>query len=152
MADHLQQQILEAVQANLIAAGTAAGSRVFLDRVDEITQAELPAFHIEGVGEDDQADSLNFPTVYTRQYRFTVAALVHQSTGSAKAARNLGQNAEVALLATLAGYTASGKAKALQLLGSNENKDGSSALNFFEVRQSWQATYMTLGGSPDTPI
>ena len=152
MADHLQQQILEYVQATLASAATAAGSNVFLDRVDELLQANLPAIHIEGGDEDAQADSISFPTIYTRLYSFSVACVCGQSTGAAKAARNLAKQAEAALLASLTTFTAAGKAQALVLTGSTESKDGSGAVSLFEVRQTWTARYMTLGGTPDTPI
>lgn len=149
MADHLQQQILDAVQTTIAAAATAAGSNVYLDRVDELLQANLPAIHIEGGDEEASADSINFPTVYSRAYSFSVACVCGQATGAAKAARNLAKQAEAALLASIGTFTAGGKAQALVLLGSSETKDGSGAVSLFEVRQQWQARYTTLGGSPD---
>lgn len=152
MADHLQQQILEAVQTNLLGAATAAASHVYLDRVDEIMQGDLPAIHIEGGDEEVTPDSLSFPTVYTRVYRFSVACICGQATGAAKAARNLAKQVEAALLASTSTATAGGKAQMLSLVASTEAKDGNGATSLFEVRQSWQAQYMTLGGAPDTPI
>lgn len=152
MADHLQQQILEAVQTNLLGASTAAGSHVYLDKVDELQQADLPSIHIEGTGEDSTPDSLSFPTVYTRVYRFTVACVCGQASGAAKSARNLGKQVEAAILASTATATAGGLAQMLSLVASAEAKDGNGSTSLFEVRQSWQAQYMTLGGAPDTPI
>lgn len=152
MADHLQQQILDAVHTNLLGAATAAGSHVYIDRVDELLQADLPTIHIEGGGEESTPDSLSFPTVYTRFYRFTVACVCGQSSGAAKAARNLGKQVEAAILASTSTATAGGLAKMLTFTGSTEAKDGNGATSFFEVRQTWQAQYITLGGAPDTPI
>jgi hypothetical protein len=152
MADHLQQQILDYVQTTLTSAATAAGSNVFLDRVDELLQANLPALHIEGGDEDSQPDSINFPTIYTRLYNFSVACVVGQASGAAKAARNLAKQVEAALLASTTTFTAGGKCQALLLTGSTEVKDGSGSVSMFEVRQQWQARYMTLGGAPDVPI
>ena len=152
MADHLQQQILEAVHTNLLGAATAAGSHVYLDRVDELLQADLPAIHIEGAGEECTPDSVSFPTVYNRIYRFTVACVCGQASGAAKAARNLGKQVEAAILASTSTATAGGLAEMLSLSASQESKDGNGATSFFEVRQSWQAQYITLGGTPDTPI
>jgi hypothetical protein len=149
MADHLQQQILDYVQATLIAAATAAASHVFLDRVDELMQIDLPALDIEGGDEDINADSVGFPALLERQYTFSVACVVGQASGSAKAARNLGKQVESALLASTTTFTAGGKAQALILTSSAESKDGNGSTSLFEVRQTWQARYMTLGGSPD---
>lgn len=152
MADHLQQQILEHVQTTLAAAATAAGANVFLDRVDELQQTNLPALHIEGGDEDVQANSINFPTVLNRTYGFSVSCVVGQASGAAKAARNLAKQVEATLLASITTFTAAGKCQALLLTGSGEAKDGSGSVSMFEVRQQWQARYMTQGGTPDAPL
>ena len=95
MADHLQQQILEYVQTTLLAASTVAGAHVYLDRVDELMQSDLPALHIEGGDEDATPDSVDFPTYYTRTYGFTVSCIVGQATGAAKAAQTCHQRPDV---------------------------------------------------------
>ena len=61
MADHAHQRILEAVQAVLIAASTAAGARVYLDRVDELPAANLPAIDILGA-DDTGEDAIVYST------------------------------------------------------------------------------------------
>lgn len=149
MADHITQQVLDAVQATLVAAGTAAVDNVFLDRVDAVPEAQIPAIHIEGSGEVVEAQTVGFPPIYARQYSFTVACL---ASGSAKAARNLGGQVEAALCASVVAFTAGGLAKALLLTGSNEGKDGSGNSALFEVRQSWTAQLMTVGNVPDASV
>ena len=146
MADHINQQVLEAIQANLAAAATSAGSNVFLDRLDAVPEAKIPAILIEGVGDVVDAQTVGFPPIYSRQYSFTVACL---ASGTAQAARNLAKQVEAALCANLAAYTANSLAKALLLTGSNEGKDGSGTTGLFEVRQSWTAQIMTVGNVPD---
>lgn len=155
MADHVQQQILEAVQTVLVAAATAAGSRVYLDRVDEIPQANLPAIDI--LGPEDAAEeaieylSMHFPPVQRRSYTFAISSITALATGSAKAARNLAKQVEAALLAGVATITVSGKAIDLVLAEGIERKDGAGALPMFAVRQTWQAQYQTTAGTPDVP-
>lgn len=151
MADHLQQQLLDAYKATLIAAATAAGSNVFLDRVDEVPQASLPALHIEGQGETIESTSVDWSQIQERAYTFTVSCVTGLAMGAAAAARNLGKQVEQALFAAQATSTASGKAKALRLEGSTEGKDGSAATSLYLVRQTWVVTYITLSGAPDTP-
>lgn len=151
MADHLQQQLLDAYKATLIAASTAAGSNVFLDRVDEVPQASLPALHIEGQGETIESTSVDWSQIQERAYTFTVSCVTGLATGAAAAARNLGKQVEQALFAAQATSTASGKAKALRLEGSTEGKDGGAATSLYLVRQTWVVTYITLSGAPDTP-
>lgn len=146
MADHINQQVLEAIKANLVAAATAAGAFVHLDRLDPVPEADIPAILIEGGGEVVDAQTVGFPPIYSRQYSFTVACL---ASGTAKAARNLAGQVEAALCASLAAYTANGLAEALLLTGSNEGKDGNGTTGLFEVRQSWTAQIMTVGNVPD---
>lgn len=155
MADHVQQQILEAVQTVLVAAATAASSRVYLDRVDEIPQANLPAIDI--LGPDDTGEesieylTMHFPPVQQRSYSFTISSVTALATGSAKAARNLAKQVEAALLAGTGTITVSGKTIELLLAEGTERKDGAGALPMFAVRQTWQAQYITTGGTPDVP-
>lgn len=150
MADHLQQQLLSAYQATLVAASTAAGSRVYLDRMDEIPQANLPALHIEGQGETIDSMSVDWALLQDRTYTFTIAAAVGTQTAPAAAARDLAKQVEQALFASQATSTASGKAKMLRLEGSNEDKDPSGATALFTVRQTWAVQYVTQSGAPDT--
>lgn len=150
MADHLQQQLLDAYQATLVAASTAAASRVYLDRVDEVPQANLPALHIEGQGESVDSTSIDWSQIQERAYTFTVSCITGLASGAAAAARNLAKQVEQALFATQATSTASGKAKALRLEGSSEGKDGAAATSFYLVRQTWVVTYVTQSGIPDT--
>lgn len=149
MADHLQQQLLSAYQATLIAAATAASTRVYLDRVDEVPLANLPALHIEGQGETVESTSIDWSQIQERAYSFTVSCITGLSSGAAAAARNLAKQVEQALFATQAISTASGKAKALRLEGSTEGKDGSAATSLYLVRQSWVVVYITQSGIPD---
>jgi hypothetical protein len=155
MADHVQQQILEAVQTVLVAAATAASSRVYLDRVDEIPQANLPAIDIlgpEDTGEESiEYLTMHFPPVQQRSYSFTISSITALATGSAKAARNLAKQVEAALLAGTGTITVSGKTIELLLAEGAERKDGAGALPLFAVRQTWQAQYITTGGTPDVP-
>lgn len=149
MADHLQQQLLDAYKATLIAAATAAGSNVFLDRVDEIPTGSLPALHLEGRSETVESISADWSQIQQRAYSFTIACVTGQASGAATAARNLGKQVEQALFASQATSTASGKAKALRLEGSVEEKDGTSSVTLFTVRQSWVVDYITQSGVPD---
>jgi hypothetical protein len=149
MADHLQQQLLQAYQATLVAAGTAAGARVYLDRVDEIPQAYLPALHIEGQGEVVETISADWAGIQQRAYTFTVDAITGSNSGAAAAARDLAKQVEIALFASQAVSTASGRAKQLRLEGSSFERDASATVATFGVRQSWLVDYITQSGIPD---
>ena len=156
MADHAHQRILEAVQAVLIAASTAASTRVYLDRVDELPSANLPAIDILGAdetGEDAiEVLSIVWPLMLRHTYTFTIACVCAQSIGAAKAARNLAKQVEAALLAGLATVAVGGVAIDMAVAGSAEVKSGDGAVAMFAVRQQWQVQYQTQGGAPDVPL
>jgi len=156
MADHAHQRILEAVHAVLIAASTAAGARVYLDRVDELPAANLPAIDILGAddtGEDAIEEmTIGFPPKLQHAYSFPIACVYAQKTGAAKAARNLAKQVEAALLAATNTIAVGGVSIDMVITGSDEVKDGSGAVPMFSVRQSWQAQYRTQGGAPDAPL
>jgi len=145
MADHLHQQVLEAYQATLVAAATSAGSRVYLDRLDEVPQASLPALLIEGRGEAVDNIAVDWQHIQQRAYTLTVTAIA----ASSAAARNLAKQVEQALFASLSAATAAGKAKQLRLVGGAEDRDGAAATGLYSVAQTYIADLVTLAGTPD---
>jgi len=156
MADHAHQRILEAVQTVLIAAATAASSRVYLDRVDEIPAASLPAIDILGAGDtgEDSIEHLtvNFPQRMHHAYSFAIRCVASQASAAAKASRNLAAQVETALLAAVGTIAIGSVAIDMLLAGVAEIKDGDGAAAMFAVRMDWQAQYTTAGGAPDVPI
>jgi hypothetical protein len=156
MADHAHQRILEAVQSVLVAASTAAGANVFLDRVDELPATSLPAIDILGAddtGEDSiEVLTIGSPPMLQHAYSFPISCVCAQKDGAAKAARNLAKQVEAALLAASNAIVVGGKSILLVSDGSAEIKDGAGAVSMFAVRQQWQAQYQTQGGAPDVPL
>lgn len=155
MADHLQQQILERVQAVLLAAATDAGSRVYLDRADEIPQVDVPAIDILGreeVGEESiDYLTLNHPAVQRRSYSFPITSYA-KGNGAARASRNLAGAVESALAASAGAVAIGATAIEVVLAESSERKDGLGATLICAVRQVWQAQYQTHAGTPDVLV
>ena len=151
MADHLQNQLLDFVLATITGAGTAAGSSVFLDRVDELPESSLPAVLIEGIG-DVRVEAVGFdwPPTQQRTYAFAITCVVHHADGAGRDARNLAGQVEQALLASgvvaSAGNLASGP---MRLQPGQEIRDGASELHLYGVRQIWHVDYVTAAGIPD---
>jgi len=156
MADHAHQRILDAVQTVLASASTAAGARVYLDRVDELPAANLPAIDILGAEDtgEDAIDvlSIGWPPILQHSYGFAIACVCAQAAGAAKAARNLAKQVEAALLAGAATVSIGGVSIDMLMTGSVEIKSGEGAVSMFAVRQLWQAQYQTQGGAPDVPL
>ena len=155
MADHVQQQILDTVQAVLVAAATAAAKRVYLDRVDEIPEANLPAIDILG-GDDGDEESIEYQTVHfpplqARAFTFPITSIT-RGDDSARTARNLAGEVEARLLASSGVITVGGRKVSMLLASSSSTKTGDANARMCAVRQSWQAQYQTTGGAPTVPV
>lgn len=153
MANRVNIRLLVAIQAALVAATTAAGANVYLHRVDEIVQAELPVLDIASADESAQETieraSMDFPYVQRHVYAFTIAAVAAQTSSAATVAANLAQEVEECLLATRGAITLDGKPIDLACLGASEAADGSGSMQMHRVSQAWTATYHTQAGTPD---
>jgi hypothetical protein len=149
MADHLQQQILEAYQATLVAAGTQAAGRVYLDRFDPVPDSQGSALLIEAGPEDIETRTIHSAALQQRRFQFDVKALVMQSTGTATAARNLAKEVEAALFASDASQSAGGKVNNLLLQGITPTSDPNAAVALYEIAMRFEASYFTRAGTPD---
>lgn len=156
MADHVQVQVLDAVKAALLAAATAAGQRVYLDRTDDLPTSDLAAIDIVGgeeVGEESiEYLTMHWPPVQQRSFTFAITSVTRGATGSARAARNLAKQVESTLLGSATAITAGAVAIGMLLAESGERKDASGELPLAAVRQVWQAQYQTMAGAPDVAV
>lgn len=143
----LQQQILTAYAATLVAAGTAAGARVYVDHPDELTPEMLPAIVLEAGAENVQTIGLNPPQPQERAWQLDIIA-VTRGAGAAAAARELGGQIEAALHSSLSDQTAGGIVKTLALQSANPQLNGSTTQIVAEMRQNWLITYHTRAGTP----
>jgi hypothetical protein len=152
MTDHVTQQVLEAVQTALQDAATAAGSRVYLDRIQELPQDDLPAIDIlglnDGAEEVIEHATLGIPTIQRRTLSFPVYCITRGLTGSPRAARNLAGQVEAALLASASAIVVGSTNILMALTGARGERRLDSALPFFSVGQEWTATYFTTAGAP----
>lgn len=74
---HQRKLIRKAVADLLVAANTAAGSRVKTTRVDPLTELELPSISVYTLGEDVDPDSANTaPIELTRKLKLEVTGFV----------------------------------------------------------------------------
>lgn len=147
MALHAQQQILEAVHTVLLAGATAAGSRVFLDRVDPLQAHELPALLVEEGGEGESAEVETIHGMERRTLAVSVSCVVSDGTTAAADARALGLQVEklLAASATLAGLAKGAVAYA----GSRIQISGESDRLMAARVQDWSLSYFARAEAPD---
>ncbi|MDP3625019.1 MAG: hypothetical protein Q8S12_00365 [Hydrogenophaga sp.] len=144
---HAQQQILDAVAAVLAGGSTAAGTRVFLDRVDPLQPNELPAITVDEAGEGESVEQTTIHSVEQRALGVTVACIVAHGSQAAAQARELGLQVEK----LLAGSTA---LLALCKLGVQINSSrivisGEGDRLMASREQNWTMTYMVAAETPD---
>lgn len=138
-------QIMTAVQAALVAANTAAGARVYLDRVDSLQPSEVPAIVIVDQGET--AEVIEMDDTQQRTTTLAIHCATSHSTTAAADARAFG-------LAVEKSISNSASVKALAHLGiyiteskTEINGDGDRLLA--SRNQAWTAVYLVHPGNPD---
>lgn len=146
---HVQQQIIDGVEAALKVAGTAAGSNVFSDRVDPLQPDEIPALLIEEAPAGEQADPQTIHGGELRTYSVLVTSVVSHASEYGRRARDLGLEVEKVLGVPTFSIPKPGRARivASRMVLSGE---GDRALAARE--QTWQFTYTTRRGAPDIAI
>lgn len=146
MAEHVQQQILEAVVATLTGAATPAGNRVFLDLLDPLEDDQLPAIVVLEAPEGEQIEPQTVNGLEQRQFAVSVHCMVRHSTDYAKQARALGAAVERVLGAPRLSIPKPGRARIrasrISLVG---DVDRAVAVR----EQTWLFTYSTRRGEPD---
>lgn len=145
---HVQQQILTALAATLVAASTAAGASVYVDHPDELTASMLPAIVITAGPEQIDAMGMGFPFAQDRRMAVDIIS-VCTGSGAAAASRALAAQVEAALYASESTARLGGLAKSPLLLQSADpTVSGQASQLIAEVRQGWQVLYQTASGAP----
>ncbi len=146
MANHVQQQILEAVAAALKAAATPAGNRVFLDLLDPLEDDQLPAIVVLEAPQGEQIEPQTVNGLEQRQFAVSVQCMVVHSTDYARQARALGAAVERVLGAPRLSIPKPGRSR---LRASRITLIGDADRAVASREQTWQFTYYTRRGEPD---
>ncbi len=143
---HAQQQILDAVAAALVNGNTAAGSRVFVDRVDPLRPPELPAILVHEAEEGEQAEVFYQSGEERRVLSVSVDCVLGGNTAPA-AVRAFGLAVEKILTASTAlrGLSKLG----LGMTNSRMEISGESEQLLAARRQSWRFVYLVHPSAPD---
>jgi hypothetical protein len=147
---HVQQQILDAVKTLLAAAGTAATSNVFLDRVDPLQRSELPGIAIEEAPDGEAAEPYLINGVEQRTYQVDIAGAVKGGATAAADARALGLQIEKAIAASavLAALAKGG----VRITASRQVNAGDGEEIITARQQRWAFTYYVRPETPDLVV
>ena len=152
MADHMQQQLMSAVQTALLGA-TDCGASVYADRPedDALQTSELPALLVQAMAEDvSSVLTMARPYRQRREFSIRITAAVKQVAGYGAAVRQIGKQVELAM----AGNTAL-NALATQVPQITRSEYSSSAIADKPVAllsQLWVLPYFTLSNQPDASV
>lgn len=145
MTTHLRDDIREACVSALVAAGTAAGSRVHDHPYDPRT--EFPALVVEDDSEQQDlvglSNDLSFDRAIARVYVMAVSAEVRQIAGYARQRGSLLAEVEVALAAATLPGNAAVKPTGYQALQSNDGE-----VPVAVGRQLFEIQYFTPQSAP----
>ncbi len=144
---HVQQQILDTLKTLLAAAGTAATSSVFLDRVDALQRSELPAIAIEEAPDGELSEPYLISGVEQRTLQVEVAGAVKGGATAAADARALGLQIEKAIAASAA--LASLAKGGVRILASRQANAGDGEEVITVRQQRWAFTYYVRPEAPD---
>ncbi len=146
---HAQQQILDGYKAALVAANTAAGMRVFLDRVDPLQPDELPAILVEEAPDGEQVDPQTVTGGEARVLSVLVTSVVAHGSEYGARARALGLQVEEALGAATFAVPKPGRTR---IASSRMTLSGEGDRALAAREQTWRTQYFTRRGAPDNPF
>lgn len=147
MALHVQQQVLNALAAALVAGDTAAADRVYVDRVDPVPVAKLPAIVILEADAGEEAEPASIHSLDQRTLNVEVHCVLKQCTTAAADARAFGLAVEkiVRPSTTLAALIK----RRPRMTGSRPAISGAGEELVAARVQSWQFTYLVNPSAPD---
>jgi hypothetical protein len=147
MPAHAQQQILQALAATLVAAGTQAAARVFVDRADPLQATDLPAILVD---ESSEGETLQ-PTlgsIYERALAVRITCVVAATSAALAQARELGKEVEQAL--AVPGTPVALLARGGLVLQTSRPSQSPESDRLLALReQEWQVSYFTTPQAPD---
>ena len=146
---HLQDQILNSLKATLIAAGTSAAGRVYLEGVDAIPEGSTPALQIDVGPETVEVKTVSRPRTLQRTLDVFIRIVVAQNVAYRVAAGSLLKEVETALHASVAANSADGIAPdGFTLVATDPDRDGNAALITYAIRSLWRVRYLCKENAP----
>jgi hypothetical protein len=153
MAEHMQQQIVQALQITLRLAGTDAQDRVRVDGLDLLPVSDCPALELT-VG-DESVEPISHgragAATQQRDLKIEVACLVSGSRDYRPRAAELLAQVEEALASRRPTVLDGLLARRPRLLGTRPQPDGQGAEAVYAIRSMWAFRYFTAEGAPRGP-
>lgn len=150
--EHIQQQILDAIQQTLATGGTAAGMRVYLEPLDPLEDDKLPAIVVEEARPGDRASEATVSAMQERTLDVAITCVVTHAQDYGRNTRALGLEVEKLLAAFPMPTALRGIVKAIQYVGSHPEFSGEGRMALAARIQIWRCTYFCQAHAPDVPL
>jgi hypothetical protein len=149
MAAHMQQQVLSALVAVLVAAETRAGERVFLDRVDNLDAGVLPAILVDEDPNGEVIEQGTLSDIQNRALAVTVKCVLPITATTAADARAFGLEVEKGMRTSGALTAIRAVCSAYAITASRLEQVTQGDRTYAQRVQDWSFTYHTRRGTPD---
>ena len=146
MADHLRQQIVDAV-VTTVTGLTTTGSRVFKERVYALEATNLPGILVEDGDERLDTTTLSAPRTLVREMRINVLGVAGSITTLGATLNQIAQEVEIAMAMPVAALAGKAKASSLATISKSMSGDGSQPLG--TITLAYDVVYFTAENSPD---
>jgi hypothetical protein len=151
MANHVRQQIREAVAA-LLTGLTTSGARVFQSRVHVLADADLPGLVITTNEEQAEFASIGSLALLNRQLNLQVRALAKANANLDDTLDTMIKEVEAALSANVTANTLGGLAKSIALSSIYIDMNADAEKPMGQAVISFNVLYKTVANAPDISI
>lgn len=148
MADHLRKQARDAAKTLIVAASTAASSRVYTGRVYPLNaDGPWPQVCISSQGEQIRAATIGGGSrLYERTYRMNVIVHAKDATDPEAVVDNAGKQIEVAIAGD---FTLGGTAKYCTLVGTQTELSGDAEQPAAALTMAYDVEIFSRENTPD---
>jgi len=149
MAEHVIEQVKQAVVSALSSMITVPQARVFFDRVYALEQEDLPCVLVSLGDETAAAASYGSGLSYDREIAVDVMVCVAHNTLFDKNANEIQKEVEQAMAAD---STLGNLVTNVRYSGRNKSANGDGDVKFISLSMSYHASYRTDAQAPDIAI
>lgn len=151
MADHVKRQIKLAIR-NLLMNLPTTGNRVFIDRLQVLNDARLPALVIQSGTEDISLDDMTFEPVFNRLLRLDVIVKAKATSDIDDVLEEAQKEVEQTIYASLESSVLNGLVKSIELKTVEPLFNNEAEQDIGQLIMGFDVNYYTQASEPDVAI
>ena len=150
MADHLRDQILDALKTAITGLTTTA-SRVYADRTDALAASELPGLTIVQASESCDTETFTYPRLVKANFDVQVSAFDARTAAQADARKRANTIAKEVQAAIAAARSLGGLCKFINLVQTDFDLDTEGDQPAAVARMRYAVNHCFYENAPDVP-